>query len=90
MNYRNLGCTSATSSEITLGCWTMGGLNGVDGQVNSWANVNEDEVPDAITRALEAGVNRFDHADVYSSGRAKRILARVLNRLGLESEHLLV
>jgi aryl-alcohol dehydrogenase-like predicted oxidoreductase len=90
VNYRNLGCTSATVSEITLGCWTMGGLNGVDGQVNSWANVNEDEVPDAITRAVEASVNRFDHADVYSSGRAERILACLLKRLGLKSEHLLV
>jgi aryl-alcohol dehydrogenase-like predicted oxidoreductase len=85
MNYRALGSSNVKVSEISLGCWTMGGLNWVNGTPNGWANVNEDEVAAAIKRAVDAGVNHFDNADVYGNGRAERMLARVLRRLGLKS-----
>ncbi len=52
-------------SEISFGCWTMGGLNWVNGNPNGWANVDEDEVTAGIKRGLDAGVNHFDNADVY-------------------------
>ncbi|HEU5396616.1 MAG TPA: aldo/keto reductase, partial [Verrucomicrobiae bacterium] len=74
----------------SLGCWTMGGLNWVDGQPNGWANVNEDEITAAIRRGVDAGVNHFDNADVYGNGRAERMLARVLKRLGLKSANLII
>lgn len=85
MNYRSIGDTGLKVSEISLGCWTMGGLNWVDGHPNGWANVNEDEVTAAVKLAVERGVNHFDNADVYGNGRAERMLARVLARLGLKS-----
>lgn len=85
MHYRNLGSSNVKVSEISLGCWTMGGLNWVNGQANGWANVNEDEITAAIKRAVDAGVNHFDNADVYGNGRAEQMLARVLKRLGLKS-----
>lgn len=90
MNYRKLGESDVSVSEISLGCWTMGGLNWVDGQANGWANVDEDEVTAAIKRAVDAGVNHFDNADVYGNGRAERMLARVLKRLGLKSEDFVI
>jgi aryl-alcohol dehydrogenase-like predicted oxidoreductase len=85
MNQRELGRTGVRVSEISLGCWTMGGLNWVNGNANGWANVNEDEVTEAIKLAVDAGVNHFDNADVYGNGRAERMLARVLKRLGLNT-----
>ncbi len=85
MNYRPLGTSSIKVSEVSLGCWTMGGLNWVNGTANGWANVNEDEITAAIKRAVDAGVNHFDNADVYGNGRAELMLARVLRRLGLKS-----
>jgi aryl-alcohol dehydrogenase-like predicted oxidoreductase len=85
MNYRKLGTTDVSVSEVSLGCWTMGGLNWVNGQPNGWANVNEDEVIAAIKVAIDAGVNHFDNADVYGNGRAERMLARAFKRLGLDS-----
>ena len=85
MKYRPLGRSDIKVSEISLGCWTMGGLNWVNGTPNGWANVNEDEVTAAIRRAVDAGVNHFDNADVYGNGKAERMLARVLKRLGLRS-----
>jgi len=90
MEYRKLGQSSIAVSEISLGCWTMGGLNWVDGQANGWANVNEDEIISAVKRAVDSGVNHFDNADVYGNGRAERMLARVLKKLGLKSENFII
>jgi aryl-alcohol dehydrogenase-like predicted oxidoreductase len=90
MNYRKLGQSDVAVSEISLGCWTMGGLNWVDGQPNGWANVDETEITAAVKRAVDAGVNHFDNADVYGNGRAERMLARVLKKLGLKSEDFVI
>src|SRR5881394_3068046 len=87
MNYRELATTGVKVSEISFGCWTMGGLNWVDGTPNGWADVNEDEIAAGIKLALECGVNHFDNADVYGNGRAERMLARCL---GERSKRLLI
>lgn len=86
MKYRRLGKSDIEVSEMSLGCWTMGGLNWVEGRANGWANVNEDEITRAVKLAVDNGVNHFDNADVYGNGRAERMLARVLKQLGLKSE----
>ncbi len=78
MKRRKLGKSGITVSEISLGCWTMGGLNWVNGRANGWANVDEAEVARAIDRGLELGVDHFDNADVYGNGKAERMLAKVL------------
>jgi len=78
MKYRKLGKSEIEVSEISLGCWTMGGLNWVNGMPNGWANVDEKEVAEAINYAIDQGVNHFDNADVYGNGRAERMLARIL------------
>lgn len=80
MKYRKLGNSGIEVSEISLGCWTMGGLNWVNGDPNGWADVNEDEVKEAINYAIENGVNHFDSADVYGNGRAERMLAGILGK----------
>ena len=85
MKYRNLGKTDIKVSEISLGCWTMGGLNWVDGTPNGWANVDEADVTKAIKLALDNGVNHFDNADVYGNGRAERLLAKAFSNLGVKS-----
>ena len=78
MKYRKLGKSNIEVSEISLGCWTMGGLNWVNGTPNGWANVDEAEVTEAINYAIDHGVTHFDNADVYGNGRAERMLARIL------------
>jgi myo-inositol catabolism protein IolS len=85
MEYRELGRSGVKVSEISFGCWTMGGLNWVNGIPNGWADVNEDEITAGIKAALDAGVNHFDNADVYGNGRAERMLARVFDRLGVKN-----
>lgn len=90
MNKRELGRTGVFVSEISLGCWTMGGLNWVNGNANGWANVDEDEIAAAIKVGVDAGVNHFDNADVYGNGKAEQMLRRVLDRLGLKSEDFVI
>jgi aryl-alcohol dehydrogenase-like predicted oxidoreductase len=85
MLYRTIGATDLKVSEISFGCWTMGGLNWVNGRPNGWADVNEDEIVAAIKVGLDAGVNHWDNADVYGNGRAERMLAHAFDRLGVKS-----
>ena len=68
----------------------MGGLNWTDGDANGWQDVNEDEVTQAVKRAVDKGVNHFDTADIYGNGDSERMLNRVLRRLGLKSEDFII
>ena len=90
MKYRSLGNSDVKVSEISFGCWTMGGLNWVNGSPNGWANVNEEEIMAAIKVGLDAGVNHFDNADVYGNGKAERMLARVLKKIGIKSTDVII
>ncbi len=90
MKYRRIADTDISVSEVSLGCWTMGGLNWVNGSPNGWADPDEDEITGAVRKALDAGVNHFDNADVYGNGRAERMLARVLDRLGVKTDDLII
>jgi aryl-alcohol dehydrogenase-like predicted oxidoreductase len=90
MNYREIGSTGLKVSEISFGCWTIGGQNWSNGSPVGWADVNEDEVVAAIKLGLDAGVNHFDNADVYGNGRAERLLAKSLDRLGVKSTDILI
>jgi aryl-alcohol dehydrogenase-like predicted oxidoreductase len=90
MKYRTLGNTDIKISEISFGCWTMGGLNWVNGSPNGWANVNEDDITAGIKSAIDAGVNHFDNADVYGNGRAERMLARVFKKLGVKTNDFII
>ena len=90
MQYRELGKTGVKVSEVSLGCWTMGGLNWVNGNPNGWANVDEAEVTAAIKKGIDAGVNHFDNADVYGNGKAEQMLARVLDKLGVNTKDYII
>ncbi len=73
MNYRKLGRTGLNVSEISLGCWTIGG----PGQ-SGWGHIEEKEVIDAVNYAVDNGVNHFDNADSYGEGNSERMLAKAL------------
>ncbi|MFH1715185.1 MAG: aldo/keto reductase [Elusimicrobiota bacterium] len=80
MNYRKLGMSGIKVSEISLGCWTMGGPSRREGYATGYADVNEDDIREAILYALENGVNHFDNADCYGDGKAERMLAKILGK----------
>jgi aryl-alcohol dehydrogenase-like predicted oxidoreductase len=80
MKYRKLGKSDIKVSEISLGCWTLGGpaWNPENGRPSGWAEVNEKEAIKAIHLALDKGVTHFDNADRYGFGRAEMMLSKAL------------
>lgn len=67
MKYRQLGDTELRVSEVSFGTWAIGG---------GWGEANDDESIRGLHRAMDAGVNFFDTADVYGSGHAEELLAK--------------
>lgn len=90
MRYRKIGATDVAVSEISFGCWTMGGPNWINGRPIGWGEIQEDEIVAGIRAGLDAGVNHFDNADAYGNGRAERLLASALERLGVDSRTLVI
>ncbi len=74
MEYRTLGRTGLKISVITMGTFTFGG-------VGPFARVGAQGVPEArrlVDQAIDHGVNMFDTANMYSSGKSEEILGEVL------------
>ncbi|SDJ25146.1 aldo/keto reductase [Salimicrobium halophilum] len=65
MNYRELGKTGMHISELSFGTWAIGG---------SWGNTNDEEAKAGLRKAMDAGVNFFDTADVYGMGHSEELL----------------
>lgn len=79
MRYKTLGNTGLLVSEICLGTMTFGGGAGI------WAAIGDlgQTVADGIVaRALDAGVNFIDTADVYSGGLSEEITGRAIANSG--------
>ncbi len=72
MQYVNLGRTGVKVSRLCLGCMSYGTPAERD-----WM-LNEEASRPFIQRALEAGINFFDTADMYSSGLSEEILGRAI------------
>ena len=72
MNYRTLGRTGLRVSGVAFGCGNVGGL--------LVRGTHQDQL-DAVTRALELGINYFDTAPSYGDGRSETNLGRVLSQL---------
>ncbi|MDA8291524.1 MAG: aldo/keto reductase [Actinomycetota bacterium] len=74
MEYRQLGSSGLRVSALALGTMTFGGSG-------DFAVVGSTDVAEAgriVDRALDAGVNLIDTADIYSNGRSEEILGEVL------------
>lgn len=72
METTRLGKTGLKVSRICLGTMTYGSPNWRD-----WV-LGEEESRPFIKKALEAGINFFDTADVYSVGRSEEIVGKAL------------
>lgn len=72
MEYVHLGNSGLNVSRLCLGCMTYG-----DPGWRPWV-LRESEARPFIRDALEAGINFFDTANIYSSGESERIVGRAL------------
>ncbi|MFD9324585.1 aldo/keto reductase [Streptomyces sp. NPDC060065] len=82
MQYVKLGSTGLDVSRICLGCMSFGIP---DRGVHEWT-LDEDASRPLIRQALEAGINFFDTANVYSDGTSEEIVGKVLADLARREE----
>jgi aryl-alcohol dehydrogenase-like predicted oxidoreductase len=68
MEHRSLGRTGVSVSKFCLGAMMFG----------AWGNSDHDECVRIIHRALDAGINFLDTADVYAQGESEEIVGKAL------------
>src|SRR3954463_10195817 len=73
MRYLNLGTTGLQVSAVTLGCMSWGDT----AAGRAWAK-DESFAHETIKAALDAGINTFDTANVYSAGTSEEYTGRAL------------
>jgi 1-deoxyxylulose-5-phosphate synthase len=74
MDYVKLGSTGLDVSPICVGCMSFG----VPGRGGHPWSLDEEQARPLIRGALDAGINFFDTANVYSDGTSEEITGRVL------------
>jgi aryl-alcohol dehydrogenase-like predicted oxidoreductase len=84
MQYVKLGSTGLKVSRLCLGMMTYGSK-----KWREWV-LEEEESKPFIRRALDAGINFFDTADVYSVGVSEEITGRALRDSGIPRDRLVV
>ncbi len=84
MKYRTLGRTGLKVSELCLGTMTFGE------NFFNIAVVDQTDATRMVARALDAGINFFDTADVYSYGGSEETLGRALKESGVARDKLIV
>lgn len=70
MQYRKLGKTGINVSAISIGTWQVGGKWGAD-----FSHTNADAI---LNKAIDAGINFIDTADVYSDGESEKAVGRIV------------
>jgi aryl-alcohol dehydrogenase-like predicted oxidoreductase len=74
MEFRRLGRSGLSVSEISYGNWITHG-----------SQVEEEQAQACVRAALDAGITTFDTADVYANTRAESVLGRALSGQRRES-----
>jgi aryl-alcohol dehydrogenase-like predicted oxidoreductase len=84
MEYRQLGASGLQVPVLSFGTATFGGGNEF---FKAWGDTQQDEANRLVRLCLDAGVNFFDTANVYSNGSSEEILGKALK--GLRNEVLI-
>jgi len=80
MKYKTLGDTGLLVSTLCFGTMTF---HGGEGFWKAIGNVDQAEADDLIKASLDAGINFFDTADVYSEGESEKTLGQSLKNLNI-------
>jgi aryl-alcohol dehydrogenase (NADP+) len=84
MQYVTLGKTGMKVSRLCLGMMSYGSKTW-----REWV-LDEEQARPFMQRALEAGINFFDTADVYSVGESEKITGNLLRHFGVRREDVIV
>src|SRR5205085_12542162 len=84
MDYVNLSATGVKVSRLCLGTMTYG-----SSKWREWV-LDEEQSRPFIRRAVEAGINFFDTADMYSVGKSEEVLGRALKEFGPSRDRVVI
>src|SRR5215204_5267431 len=73
MKYRTLGDTDIAVSEVGFGVWTV--------STGWWGEVDDERSVRLLREARERGINYFDTADTYGSGKGETLLANAFGHM---------
>ncbi|MEU3186722.1 aldo/keto reductase [Streptomyces sp. NPDC006923] len=80
MKFNRLGNTGLLVSQLCFGTMTFSGSGGVYQHIGNVGQAGADEL---VKAAVDAGINFFDTADVYSAGQSEEILGQSFRNLGI-------
>jgi aryl-alcohol dehydrogenase-like predicted oxidoreductase len=75
MEYRQLGHSGLKVSVLSFGAGTFGGGNEF---FRAWGASDVDEATRIVGQCLDAGINLFDTADIYSNGLSEEVLGKAV------------
>jgi len=75
MDYRQLGHSGLKVSVLSFGAGTFGGSNEF---FRAWGQTEVEEARRMVNLCLDAGVNLFDTADIYSDGLSEEVLGKAI------------
>lgn len=76
MEYRFLGKSGLQVSVLSFGTMTFGGAD----FFKSMGSTQAEEAREMVTVCMEAGINLFDTADIYSQGLAEKVLGEAIGK----------
>jgi aryl-alcohol dehydrogenase-like predicted oxidoreductase len=82
MRYKQMGNTGLKVSELCLGTMTFGEQGESNPMWGAIAGLDQSGVDAIVSRAINAGINFFDTANVYSNGASEEMLGRAFKNLG--------
>jgi aryl-alcohol dehydrogenase-like predicted oxidoreductase len=87
MHYKTLGNTGLQVSTICLGTMTFGDGRGIWKTIGAVGQSGADEL---VKASIDAGVNFFDTADVYTEGESEKILGQALKNLNIPRKDVVI
>src|SRR5438046_2937464 len=76
MQYNRLGDSGLIISRMAFGAMTFGSGKGT--MFESISKVDQTLATELVAKALDAGINHFNTADVYTNGQSEELLAKAL------------
>lgn len=77
MNRLKIGTSGIEASEVSLGCMRIGGMD-------------PGKIDELVKTSIDLGIDFYDHADIYGSGKCEEVFAASLARLGIDRKNLIL
>jgi aryl-alcohol dehydrogenase-like predicted oxidoreductase len=87
MRMNQLGRTGLFVSELCLGTMTFGNAEGFWSKIGALGQEDADKM---VARAIEAGINFIDTANVYAAGVSEQITGQALRNLGIPRDQVVI